>query len=73
MIPPYSLNGRAAVLFPYRLVVFPTPPPQDKTGAVVYYEQLGKIDDEVMRRLGLDAKQMLWHYMYQASVPSPAG
>eukprot|EP00752_Nemacystus_decipiens_P011704 g10386.t1 len=38
---------------------------KDKTGAVVYYEQLGKIDDEVLRRLGLDAKQMLWHYMYQ--------
>lgn len=46
--------------------VGPCPPPQDKTGAVVYYEQLGKIDDEVLRRLGLDAKQMLWHYMYQA-------
>lgn len=41
---------------------------QDKTGAVVYYEQLGQIDDEVLRRLGLDAKQMLWHYMYQVCI-----
>ncbi|CAN0076089.1 unnamed protein product, partial [Ectocarpus fasciculatus] len=29
---------------------------KDKTGAVVYYEQLGQIDDEVLRKLGLDAK-----------------
>lgn len=39
---------------------------QDKTGAVIYYEQLGKIDDEELRKVGLDSKQMLWHYMYQA-------
>ncbi|CAM9910598.1 unnamed protein product, partial [Hapterophycus canaliculatus] len=38
---------------------------KDKTGAVVYYEQLGKIDDKALRRRGLDGKQMLWHYMYQ--------
>ncbi|CAM9998363.1 unnamed protein product, partial [Hapterophycus canaliculatus] len=36
-----------------------------RRGSVVYYEQLGQIDDEVLRKRGLDAKQMLWHYMYQ--------
>lgn len=38
---------------------------KDKSGAVLYYEQLGQIDDEALRRSGLDAKQLLWHYMYQ--------
>lgn len=31
----------------------------------MYYEQLGNIDDEALKRVGLDAKQLLWHYMYQ--------
>ncbi|CAN0190999.1 unnamed protein product [Ectocarpus sp. 6 AP-2014] len=38
---------------------------KDKTGAVVYYEQLGQVKDDLLRREGLDGKQMLWHYMYQ--------
>ncbi|CAN0385909.1 unnamed protein product [Ectocarpus sp. 8 AP-2014] len=41
---------------------------KDKTGAVVYYEQLGQVKDDVLRREGLDGKQMLWHYMYQVPV-----
>lgn len=41
---------------------------QDKTGAVIYYEQLGKVDDEALKRVGLDSKQMLWHYMYQVTL-----
>lgn len=42
---------------------------QDKSGAVLYYEQLGKIDDEAMKKAGLDSKQLLWHYMYQVKGP----
>lgn len=58
-----TLHGRftrhSAHMFPPRRFA------QDKTGAVVYYEQLGKIDDKALRRRGLDGKEMLWHYMYQ--------
>jgi hypothetical protein len=31
----------------------------------VYYERLGGIDVEALKREGVEPKALLWHYMYQ--------
>ena len=46
---------------------------RDKHGAVVYYEKLGGVNVEALKKLGVGPNELLWHYMYQVTMQCTVG